>query len=141
VATTYNRRCSLCGQFVAAGDREAMLEAQRWQWSEALVDEALVDRHLCVDRDPFGARQWQRAAEAGEMVPELRWLIAAELERKQAAGRPEWAVFTSTSIVVLGRAGRSVAMARRGPASASVQAAEGRAHGQLPASDSGRSPP
>jgi hypothetical protein len=57
-----------------------------------------VDAHFCVDRDPRGVREMQRAIEAGILRPELRWLLEAALERKQAAGRPAWAVFTTHPI-------------------------------------------
>ena len=91
----YNRRCSLCGQFVISEDREALLEEHRFEWSEAIVDEFIAaNRHLCIDTDPHGAREWARLADAGLMRPQLDWLIAAELERHRLAGRPAWAVFT-----------------------------------------------
>ncbi len=139
---TYNHRCALCGQLQITEDRELLLEQERFEWDESLVDDFITgSRHLCVDTDPHGARESARMIEAGLMVPELRWLIEAELERRQAAGRPAWAVFTGASIVVLGRAGQSAAMVCRRPASGSVRAAEGRVHDCLPADWPSRSPP
>jgi hypothetical protein len=96
MATTYQRRCSLCGQFVASQDREALLEEHRLEWDEAMVDDFIAgSRHICIDTDPHGARASARLIEAGLIAPELRWLIEAELERRQAAGQPAWTVFTT----------------------------------------------
>ncbi len=134
MATTYNRRCGLCGQFVAIQDREALLTEERFEWDESLVDDFIAgNRHLCVDTDPHGARQWARLAEAGEMAIELRWLIEAALERQQAVGRPAWAVFT-------GPAG-SATVARHWPAGGSLRPVLGRLWDQLPADCGSRSPP
>jgi len=141
MAIYHDTRCALCGQYVAASDREAMLEATRWEWSETLVDEALVDRHLCVDQDPHGARQWARLADAGEMVPELRWLIEAALERRQAAPLAGWATFTGPGASSATVARYVIATTGRRPASGSARDTEGRARVRLPASGMGRSPP
>jgi hypothetical protein len=118
-----------------------MLEATRWQWDERLVDEALVDRHVCVDRDPFGARQWQRAAEAGEMPIELRWWLELALERQQAAGIPAWTAFTGPTSSSVTAPEHSITMACCGPASGSLRVVLGQAHDQLPADCGSRSPP
>jgi hypothetical protein len=143
MATYHNIRCALCGQYVAASDREAMLEASRWEWSEALVDEALVDRHLCVDQDPHGARQWARLADAGEMVPELRWLIEAELERRQAAAAPAWAVFTASITLgaMVAKPRSRAAVAYRSASSAWTPPVQGRVCDHLAVDHIGRSPP
>jgi hypothetical protein len=97
MATTYNRRCSLCGQFVASADKEALLEEHRFEWDEAIVSEFLAaNMHVCVDPDPHGARESARLIEAGILRPQLDWLIEGELERRQAnTHRPAWAVFTT----------------------------------------------
>lgn len=99
MATTYNRRCGLCGQYQISEDREALLVQERFEWDESLVDDFIAgNRHLCVDTDPHGACESARLVEAGEIVPELRWLIVAAVERKQVAGRPAWAVFTTSTM-------------------------------------------
>jgi hypothetical protein len=95
MTTATTSRCSLCGQYVASSDREAMLEAQRWEWAEALVDEARTDGHVCIDRDPCGAAMLGRLADSGAVRPELRDLIAGALGRKQAAGPAAWTMFTT----------------------------------------------
>jgi hypothetical protein len=142
MATPYNRRCALCGQFVAMSDREAMLLEDRWQWSESVVDDARpASVHDCTDRDPHGARESERLIEAGLMVPELGWLIALELERKQAAGRPAWSVFTGPAASIAMVPMAVDALACYGTASGPLRAPEGRVHGQVPASAPGRSPP
>lgn len=92
----HQTRCGLCGRYVAEVDREQMLEAGRWEWSEGLVDEARLDAHQCTDSDPYGARMLGRLADSEMLRPELRELIALALERRRGAGRPRWAVFTST---------------------------------------------
>jgi len=48
----HNTRCGLCGQFVAQSDREALLEAERFEWSTYEVDEFRLDQHQCTDTDP-----------------------------------------------------------------------------------------
>ena len=81
----------LCGQFQISEDREAPLLEHRLEWSEAAVDEYVAaNRHFCVDTDPHGARVSARLIEAGLIAPELRWLIAGELERRQAVAVPAW---------------------------------------------------
>lgn len=92
---TYQTRCGLCGQYVSDVDREALLEAHRFEWDEALVDEARTDQHLCVDSDALGARQWARLADSGMLRPTLQELVALALERRRQAGRPRWAARTS----------------------------------------------
>lgn len=95
MATTYNRRCGLCGQFVAIQDREALLTEHRFEWDESVVDDFIAgSRHDCTDTDPHGARASARLIEAGLIAPQLDWLIAAELERRRLAVRPAWAVLT-----------------------------------------------
>ncbi len=87
-ATTTGRqmatRCALCGQFTAGIDRDAMLDSDRWEGAEALVDEARTDAHLCVDTDPYGARWMDRLAATGQFTQDLAELIRAALARKQA---------------------------------------------------------
>jgi hypothetical protein len=137
-----NRRCSLCGEYVIA-DRETLLEDQRFEWDESLVDDYIAgNSHFCVDTDPNGARQWARLADEGLMVPELGWLIADELERRQAAPLANWAVFTaSITSSAMGLAGTMATSGRRGPASASVRPVQARACVCLPLGCPGRSPP
>jgi len=100
MSTTYNRRCGLCGQYVIA-DRETLLEQDRLQWDEATVDDFIAGAaHTCWETEAFGpdtafSRQWNRLADEGLMRVQLDWLIAGELERRQAAGPAGWAVFTS----------------------------------------------
>jgi hypothetical protein len=89
---THNTRCALCSQYVAHSDREAMLEAQQWEWDEARVDEARLDAHQCADTDPYGARQWARLEDAGMLRWTLAELISLELDRRRVASRPAWAV-------------------------------------------------
>jgi hypothetical protein len=127
MATTYDRRCGLCGQYQIIEDREALLEQERFEWDESLVDDFIAgNRHLCVDVDPHGARESARLIEAGLVVPELRWLIEAALECRQAAGRPAWAVFAGSAASITTVAKRSTAMACRRPASGSVRPVQGR---------------
>ena len=96
MAITYNRRCGLCGQFMTTDDREALLEEHRFEWSEAIVDDFIAgNRHFCVDTDPHGARESARLIEAGLMRPQLDWLIAAELERRQAVPLAGWVTLGS----------------------------------------------
>jgi hypothetical protein len=139
MATTYNRRCGLCGQYVASEDREALLEEHRLEWSESVVDDFIAgSRHDCVDTDPHGARASARLIEAGLIAPELRWLLEAALERRQADGRPAWAVFTTSSTMA---PGVRPALAVRRPASGSLRPMQGPARVRLPVDGMGRSPP
>jgi hypothetical protein len=142
MTATYNRRCGLCGQLQITEDREALLEDERFEWDECLVDDFIAgNRHLCVDTDPYGARESARLIEAGLMVPELRWLIAGELERRQAAGPAAWATFTGPGASSATVARYVIATTGRRPASGSARDTEGRARVRLPASGTGRSPP
>jgi hypothetical protein len=133
---TYNptsRRCSLCGQYQITEDREALLEQERFEWDESLVDDFIAgNRHLCFDTDPHGARESERLIEAGEMVPELGWLIALELERRQAAGPAGWVVFMGPATLIAMAPVAADAMACCGATSGPLRAAESRACDQCP---------
>jgi hypothetical protein len=144
MTASYNRRCALCGQYQITEDREALLEEERFEWDESLVDDFIAgNRHLCVDTDPYGARQSARMIEAGEMVPELRWLIAGELERRQAAAAPAWAVFTASITLgaMVAKPLPRAAVAYRSASSGSPRPAEGRVCDHVAVDHIGRSPP
>ncbi len=54
MASYYNRRCSLCGQYIIA-DRETLLEQDRLQWDEATVDDFIAGAaHTCWETEAFG---------------------------------------------------------------------------------------
>lgn len=58
MATYHNTRCALCGQLQVTEDREALLEDERFEWDEAMVDDFIAgNRHACFDVDPHGARE------------------------------------------------------------------------------------
>ncbi len=138
---TYNptsRRCSLCGQYQITEDRELLLADERFEWDESLVEDFIAgNRHQCFDTDPFGARESERLVEEGLVVPELRWLLELALERKQAAGRPAWAIFTGPA-ASSATAPMGTTPCRR-PVRAAVSAAEGRALVLLPGGGQGPS--
>jgi hypothetical protein len=51
MATTYDRRCGLCGQYQITENREALLEDERFEWDESLIDDFIAgNRHLFVTR-------------------------------------------------------------------------------------------
>jgi hypothetical protein len=136
-----NRRCSLCGQYVIA-DRETLLEDQRFEWDESMVDDFIAGNgHFCVDTDPFGAREWARLADEGVMVPELGWLIADELERRQAAPLANWAVFTGPAASITTAARSRPAMACGHPFSGGPRRVQARMDVSLPLGRPGRPPP
>jgi hypothetical protein len=140
MATTYNRRCALCGQLQVTEDREALLEQERFEWDESLVDDFIAgNRHLYVDTDPYGALQAARLAEAGLIAPELRWLIGAALERKQAAEPPDWTAFTAPAATSAMAPNRSGAAIVRGLLACAVCTV--RTHEPLSATWVSRSPP
>jgi len=91
----YSRRCALCGQFVSEVDREQLLELDRYEWDEHLVDEARLDAHQCVDTDPYGARQWARLEDAGMLRWTLAELVSLALERRRSAAPPAWALLAT----------------------------------------------
>jgi hypothetical protein len=140
MATTYSRRCALCGQLQITEDREALLEQERFEWDGSLVDDFIAgNRHLRFDTDPHGARESERLIGAGVIGAELRWLLEVAPERKQAAPVAAWAVFTTTSTMV---PSAQPAMACRRVASGTVRGDLGaRAHDCLLAGGIGRSPP
>jgi hypothetical protein len=116
-----NRRCSRCGQYVIA-DRETPLEDQRFEWDESLVDDLIAgNSNFCVDTDPRGARESERLIEAGLLRPELGWLIAEELECRQAQAAtipayrllpaPRTTVASSSTTVIIVVVGARIAAA------------------------------
>jgi hypothetical protein len=146
----HNRRCAMCGQYVQTTDREAMLEADRWEWSESMIDEArAANLHSCTDQDPHGARESERLIEAGIIRPELRWLLQAELERRQAAQAatiPAYRLLPAprtTTIIIIATVvgGAWMTVAYCWPEEAATRGAAGRARVRLPVAGIGRSPP
>ena len=144
MASFYNRRCSLCGQFVIA-DRETLLQEDRHEWDEAIVDDFIAGYgHLCWESEYIGpntafSRQWTALADADVMRPELRWLIEAELERRHAAGRPAWVVFAGPAASIIMAAGGEAAMPS--PRQRLGTGREGPPRVRPPAGDTDRSPP
>jgi hypothetical protein len=118
----HNIRCALCGRDVAEVDRDALLELDRYEWDDALVEEYLADMHVCDDSDPLGVRAWARLSDAGMLRQTLQEAISLALERRRPAGRPPWAVFTGYTTLITPLApctrvpGRRVALAHCHPA-------------------------
>lgn len=136
---TYNRRCGLCGQYVADSDHEALLDLDRWQWSEALVEEALVDAHQCTDTDPYGARAYDRLAAAGLVTAEppgskpvratieLAIFIGLALEQHHEQTVPGWVVFAA--VVVTRATATTTALTARPTTSTTTRSVRAYRHG------------